>query len=884
MKNNEYNHNKVNNEGPSSLSEFTLAQPTESHFYRDNLSHKDELNAKKTVNDSVEESAVINKNNKKRIDYKKMKEGPTHLASSAGHAVVAASTVSVAVVAVVIGVSVVPTEELKEQITFTDSEIGTDSISFSFALPGQLLGYYQEDDPTGAGQVVEQSVELYATVYNEEYKDNQLIVEMSEYELDPSFMEAYGYFDGLTPDTDYVLSIYTETTTWDETQESSTVVDELARRTFRTQAISADVTYYHVTYAESDDYRIEGLLNQYEAYDEVTFWVTILNSQKEIDYVLINRKILEPVDEMYLFTMPEEDVTIDVILKNANLIDFTSFEVSYDHVSIQYTFDPSIVRAHRAGAAELSMSAELLKNGEVVDETTVGYEPMDGTLYTCYIDFYGLSDSTDYEVRAYLDKSEEEKVLLGSTTFSTKTPDPIVFEVVESYNYVSYSFDVTNETIEFDPDYPSQSLNIRASISDGEQFYQEVLLKEYEQKDASSLTVYGAFEDLQPETEYTITIAYITQSLVVTLGQTTFTTSAKPYGFTGITFSEKASYYNHTFTATLDYFDDDNNPNYSSFELTLRDITGRDLETFELEATTNIQTLTVSSTESGDGPIYSYGIEEIYSYELTVYSLSDSDTITLDSGEVSFTDSDISNFNGFGNDEFIVSAMEGMAIMPIKLDYIDEGHQWHDFVINLKFADSQGVTGESTVSYYGRPNPTTDWQYIYLDPVTEGTTIDMFLDETATLTVTVNEEDVVFEQDVLISSSTEWEFYDMGLYDLTLSEQYTDLTAYFIYNTYNEWDQCEVTVTFQDTSNQEEFIYRFNLMGMYPSKEYSFSMFAILEAPQGYEFATYQNLIDVYSGKTFNVYFEIKLSNSESGESSTEQPRLIHEGVSFTFE
>ena len=884
MKNNEFNQVKINNQGPNNLSEFTIAQTHEATSLKENSPHKDELNAKKTTNDSIELNGVIKHKKVGNFDYKKMKDGTTHLASSAGHAVVAATTVSVAVVAVVVGVSVVPIDAEEENITFTYSEIGTDMINFSFVISSKLLGYYREDEPMDQHRE-ECSIELYATLYNDTYSEEQLIVEMSEYEPDPSFMEAYGYFGDLAPNTDYALDIYLMITTWGQQQESSVVRKDLAFRNFTTLAISPDVTYYHVSYTETEDYHIEGLLDQYQANDEVYFWINVLNEHKEIERVMVNRDVITPYNDMYSFTMPESDVTISVVLKDIDLIQFTDIEAFYDRVSIQYTVNPyDIGFDPQSGEENLLMSADLLLNDEFIDKTSVGYEPEDENLYICYIDFYGLEDSTTYKVNVYLGEEEDEnRTLIGSTSFMSKTPDPIEFEIVQSFNYVSYNFVVTNQTIEFDPEYPSQSLSLEATISDGNDYYQEEFINDYEQNDENSIKVFGSFDDLQAETEYTLTILYLTQSLVVELGSASFTTSEIPFGFSDIVFSDTASYYNHTFTVTLDYYDDIDNPNFSNFELHIKDQSDQDLEVFLLDATSSEQTLKVSNTETGDGVQYEYDIDAIASYQLDVYSNYDSDTVTLATGELSFLNSDITSFNGFDNEDFVVCTQEGSALMPIKLDYVDEGHQWHDMVLNLAFDDVSGTSGDSKVNFYGYLNPTTEWQYIYLDPVNEGNTMDMFLNQTATLSVTVNEENIVYEVEATISSSTDWEFFDMGLDSLTLEPDYTDLTAYFVYTTYYEFDSCEVRIRFQDTNSpEEEFVYRFNLM-QFPSKEYSFSMYAIYEAPTGYSFATYQNLQETFANKTFNIYFEYQLSNTESGETGTHETRLIQEGVSFTF-
>ena len=237
MKNSEYNHNKVTNEGASSLPEFTKTQGAEATFQPENKAHQDDLNTQKTVNDSVEGNGVILHKKTKYTDYKKMKEGTTHLASSAGHAVVAATTISVAVVATVVGVEVFPSQEEEgELITFVSSEITSNSIDFAFTFPTRLMAY----DETEGSVVSEEYKEMNVTIADGINDDIVIYLEAFE-EITEETSMAFVYYEGLNPGTSYGMSINLLHSyfIYEEGQDIEPIeeIKELAFRSFTTEEV-----------------------------------------------------------------------------------------------------------------------------------------------------------------------------------------------------------------------------------------------------------------------------------------------------------------------------------------------------------------------------------------------------------------------------------------------------------------------------------------------------------------------------------------------------------------------------------------------------------------------------------------------------------------------
>ena len=98
---------------------------------------------------------------------------------------------------------------------------------------------------------------------------------------------------------------------------------------------------YIVTYNESDDYTVSGLLEEYEEGDEVEFTLTLINENKLIDKVKVDEVYMEPNAGTYSFIMPNNDVEIVITLKDKPVEDLSRlYNIEYDMSgrSTSYTF------------------------------------------------------------------------------------------------------------------------------------------------------------------------------------------------------------------------------------------------------------------------------------------------------------------------------------------------------------------------------------------------------------------------------------------------------------------------------------------------------------------------------------------------------------------
>ena len=188
MKNNEYNKVKVSNENARNVPEFVGTPKVDSAAYIETAkSYKDELNSRRVNNDNIEEIGVNTKKKTAftRNDYKKVQHGPTHLASTAGHTVVAATSVTVTAIAVVVVGTAIIDEYVEDldPIVYLESNISTDSIDFRFTMPSKLLSSQQEVDPD-FDPGYSDSTNVKAMVYNDAYMDDQYVMEIGEYSDD----------------------------------------------------------------------------------------------------------------------------------------------------------------------------------------------------------------------------------------------------------------------------------------------------------------------------------------------------------------------------------------------------------------------------------------------------------------------------------------------------------------------------------------------------------------------------------------------------------------------------------------------------------------------------------------------------------------------------
>ena len=76
------------------------------------------------------------------------------------------------------------------------------------------------------------------------------------------------------------------------------------------------IVTYKVTYERNEAFTIDGLQDEYEAGSDVSFSINVLNTSKAIGVVKANNDVLNYVNGVYKFQMPEENVVLDVELKD----------------------------------------------------------------------------------------------------------------------------------------------------------------------------------------------------------------------------------------------------------------------------------------------------------------------------------------------------------------------------------------------------------------------------------------------------------------------------------------------------------------------------------------------------------------------------------------
>ena len=726
MRNNEFNKVKVTNEGAPVSYEFLGLPKEEAASVVETVKpYKDELNSRK-VNNDVIEANTLSKDRKAgglKKDYKQMKHGPIHLASTAGHAVVAATTISVAVVAVAVGVNILFEEPQKDLITFTYSNIGRTSVDFSFIIDSDYLVVPGNDETVGSD--VSGYFVINSRLQNENYLFETELEEYEPYGEDERFYEYYGNFSELEEGTGYTLTLTLE-------------------------------------------------LRDYA-------WI-------------YNPEIGE--EEYKVYVVKSTQLATRTFTTQTSWLTFTGVNAGEDYIVVEFTAP-----------------------------------------------------------RSYIDWSRE---------------DPVMGRYLE------------------------------AVIQNEQQYYNYKVIDNYSELDNGLLLGLAGFYDLQPDTEYTITMYYETERASEDVGSITVTTSSSSYFFDSIVFSENASFYNHTFDVKLLYSDDFDNPHFEDFALTLYDSSYNTLETFELEAVSNEeQTLTVHKTvDPTAGEQFDYDLDQELYYSLFVYDIDKSTTVTLvdHDGPLLFNDSDISNFMGFGNQTFEFNQSESICYTPFSLSFVDEGHKWNYFTVALEYEYTPSTTGVTqTVVFESSTLDPIANRYqraaFYEDTETNLTLADFGYD-TADIYVYANgdndsHDDAIYSTTGVLYQATDWEFlyYSVGPYEL-YDDGANNITFDFVCTAFEDVE-CYGQIIFVDVNTDERFIYSLGTI-YYTGSQYSFSLQAIYETENvdpdaGYQWAPYANLQATYEGRTFNVIFSYYTQSPGSSEQSETTQILVDENIELIF-
>ena len=242
--------------------------------------------------------------------------------------------------------------------------------------------------------------------------------------------------------------------------------------------------------------------------------------------------------------------------KHEDLITFVSSEITADSIDVSFSMLSSYLRYEEdptgAGSDEPLPEKTVvytIKDGYgFIDEQMVegGLEIDDQhTLYDLHIGEltpdtgYNLTLNIKYE---YPDREIPYYKELATRNFQTQaiptSGDLVEFLGLEaSSTGVSFEFKVGKDTVNYDPQSQTPPA-ILMTINGPNSYYDEQYVREVSEYDETSIFASGSFSGLRASSEYTITIKFNTETEVITLGSTTFTTQQAPssgFGFYQIT-------------------------------------------------------------------------------------------------------------------------------------------------------------------------------------------------------------------------------------------------------------------------------------------------------------------------------------------------------------
>jgi hypothetical protein len=182
---------------------------------------------------------------------------------------------------------------------------------------------------------------------------------------------------------------------------------------------------HHIIFNESNDFKIVGINSDgYKKGDKISFSINVLNVNKEIEKVLKDNVALEIVST-YTFTMPNNDVNIEVILKDKEIA--KEFKVTYEGnpvvgntLSLKATLDNKIVSLNSVQIEGEFVSVDL-SNSNILNCVKVGtstltikYNDEEGKEYICVLTIGVYSDTSKTSVNLVSNLINGEIIVLGS--------------------------------------------------------------------------------------------------------------------------------------------------------------------------------------------------------------------------------------------------------------------------------------------------------------------------------------------------------------------------------------------------------------------------------------------------------------------------------------
>lgn len=632
---------------------------------------------------------------------------------------------------------------------------------------------------------------------------------------------------------------------------------------------------------------------------------------------VVGVSIIEVQEEQDIATFTEANITIDSI----------EFRIVFPaHVFNEQNRDDPEAPVVETYTEIVAVVANDDYNSDFKDRQMIEeygpYDPDPDNYYEAWSMWSGLEPDTEYGLYIFADtkmwtEKQEEVIVstqrLASRTFRTRPiVNTITFsEFVVDSTYVSFAFPVDLSLLEdVSPgDQVSQEqANMFAEISNDD-YFDSLYLSDFQwNRPQTVLTCYGDFQGLTPSTSYTLTIYQSRETEYAALGRRTFTTRPVNHAFNSITFEEYTSFYSHSFDVMLDYYDNDNC--FSQFELTMIDSQGQTLGVHDLgDVPPYRQTVNIEQTQgpTADDPVWAYDLGDVRNYQLSYFDnqLGSTQYVT---GAVTFTDSDISNFLAFDNQEFkyneAVVDNDTVTYVPFSLSFVDEGHQWQYFTVEIEYEYqdmTQGGGATNTVVFKSTTMDPVAHQYQYATFDYDSTTrksIGDFDGQTGTAYVYANGNGSEYDDDhessicnceIVINQALDWEFFYLGIesFDITDNSGYpSDINLNTVYLV-DENKDCISYLCFEDVNTNEIFIYNLTFSST-PNRQLGFTLASLyttenVAQDSGYLYGSYSELKNTYSGRTFNIYLRYYTQTIGGGDQSAETTISVAEGVQLNF-
>lgn len=280
-----------------------------------------------------------------------------------------------------------------------------------------------------------------------------------------------------------------------------------------------------------------------------------------------------------------------------------------------------------------------------------------------------------FEYTLYVDRYEVTEVLTsGTVTFTDSTG------AISQFNSLQFNGKMNGEdgtfslTLNFQDDLDLFSNFSIYFYNEDIDFYQTISLTKTTDRQEFEAFEYG----FEMDETYTYELSYYRDGILVTLDPVTFVFE-DVYGrkteFNEFIFDKTGNFLTNEFEVTLDF--SDSFGQYSEFILSFYNEADNMTYTVPLSKTTTTQTI--------DGDTYGFTLkDQTYTYTLTcIYK---GETITLDSGNVTFTDNSgaSSEFNQFIFDE---TANYFSREFVVQLDYTDDFEIFSDFTLTIETDD-----------------------------------------------------------------------------------------------------------------------------------------------------------------------------------------------------